>query len=96
MGFVSSIVVGRTSEWSCMGYGETIWEQCWWVNNVMWVSFAVMLGIWFGPLYLLNRKYPDTVIGSLVGLAWLFGGGVVAFGITVVVIHPILLAIVGA
>lgn len=80
-----------------MGYGETIWEQCWWINNVKWVSFAVMLGIWFGPVYLLNRKYPDTVIGSLVGLAWgVFGGGVVAWGITIVVIHPILLAIVGA
>ena len=87
--------MNSTSEANCRNWGETIWEQCWWVNNVKWITAVVFVALWFGPLYLLYRKYPDTVIGSLVGLAWLFIGGFVSLAISFLIVHPLLLAIVG-
>jgi hypothetical protein len=89
-----SIFVSRTSEIDCQGWGNTIWEQCFWINNVKWVSGTTFLAVWFGPLYLVYRKFPDSLVGSLVGLMWLFFGGVVAVVVSFMFVHPLLLSIV--
>ena len=83
---------------SCEGYGETIWEQCWWVNNVKWATGLVFLAIWFGPLYLLYRKNPDSTsgLGLLARIGWYLIGGFISLMISFLVVEPFLLTLVGA
>jgi hypothetical protein len=93
-----SIFVSRTSELLCEDYGETIWEQCWWVNNVKWATGLVFLTIWWGPLYLLYRKNPDSITsaGSLIAIGWFLVGGFVSLIISFLLVEPVFLTLVGA
>lgn len=44
------------SRYDCEGFGLTIWERCFWVNNVGWVQGAVLLTVWLGPLVWFVRR----------------------------------------
>lgn len=36
----------------CEGYGQTIWEHCFWVNNVGVIAGAVMFLVWLAGMML--------------------------------------------
>jgi hypothetical protein len=77
---------------------ETIWNQCWWINNVKWLTAILFFTIWFGPVYVIIRR-PDpasTFRWNLVALAWLFVGGPVAIVISMLLVEPLVLSMLGA
>jgi hypothetical protein len=77
---------------------ETIWDQCWWINNVKWLTGLLLVTIWFGPVFLVIRRPIETsnVRWSLAGLAWLFVGGLVAVVVSMMLVEPFVLRLLGA
>ncbi|MEY3806796.1 MAG: hypothetical protein RIR69_1608 [Actinomycetota bacterium] len=88
-----SVFLSSTSKLDCQGWGDTIWERCWWINNVKWVTGFVFIAIWFGPLYLVFKRFPDSLLSSLFGWLWMFVGGVIALVVSLMIVDPLLIAI---
>lgn len=34
----------------CRGFGSTVWDRCFWVNNVGWIAGAVLFLVWVPPI----------------------------------------------
>ncbi len=71
-----------TDDASCRGYGDTIWDKCWWFNNAGWFGFgiaATIYGLGWKLIYESDQKGKSGA--APLGMLYLFvGTAVILFG----------------
>ena len=81
---------------SCRFYGETVWDRCWWINNVKYVTFAVLIGVWLGPFFWKTYKSERSSEFSPLLVIWtLFLGIPVGAWAAFRLIEPFLFNVLG-